>query len=214
MSGSNTRPTIVGVAGSSGSGKTTLAVELVAELRAALGDASVGLLSMDSYYRDLAHLTYQERDEINFDHPDALEIPLFKAHLEQLKRGLPVDVPRYDFTTHTRAEGVDTLMADEFLIVEGILLGADETLLPLYDYLVFVDTPLDVCLSRRLERDQRERGRSEASVISFWQDRVEPMFLTHGIKASHHAHLTVPGTDDLASSVVKVLRALKAVQPA
>jgi uridine kinase len=149
---------------------------------------------MDAYYHDLSHLTHHEREVTNFDHPDALDIERFAEDLARWKRGLGIEVPCYDFTTHCRREDCVAVEPGPCLIVDGILLGASISLRALYDQVIFVDTPLDVCLMRRIARDVRDRGRTKESVLLFWRERALPMFLIHGQSIRDSAHLVLDGT--------------------
>ena len=162
---------VVGIAGGSGSGKTTLATALLDRL----GDDKGVVIPHDAYYRDLAHLTVAEREEHNFDHPDALETELLLSHLEILDSGEVVQIPQYDFETHTRIKDGRSLDPKPVIVVEGVLVLADEALRDRLDLKIFVEAPPDIRLSRRLMRDQRERGRDTESVISQYEDTVRPM---------------------------------------
>lgn len=204
-------PFIVGIAGASGSGKSSLASELLAALNRRDPRSAV-VLPLDAYYRDLGHMTFRERDQQNFDHPDALELELVGAHLQALRAGSPVRAPVYDFPTHTRTPHTQLVPVAEIVIVEGILGLTDPALVSLYDLSIFVEAPIEACLSRRLERDQRERGRSEESVRRFWVERVLPMFEEFVAPARSRADLTVDGTGALSESVDQVLQHLEATR--
>lgn len=197
------RPVVVGVGGCSGSGRTTLARELAAQLDAVL-------FPLDFYYRDLAHLSREERDHYNFDHPDSLEHDLIVRHVEQLRNNRAIDRPNYDFSTHTRVAGVtDHVEPKDFLIVEGILSLHYPDLLPLYDLTVYVDAPHDVCLMRRIHRDVRERGRTEESVREQFETYARPMADEYVLPARAVADLMVAGTEALDWSVEAVLAELR-----
>jgi uridine kinase len=162
---------IVGFAGGSGSGKTTV----VREILRSLHPAPVSVIHHDSYYRDLVHLPFEERAEMNFDHPDALETSLLVEHLTLLRSGKAVEVPVYDFATHTRTDKTRQVEATGVIIVDGILVLADPRLRELLDIKIFVDTDADIRFIRRLRRDIRDRGRSLESVIDQYQRTVRPM---------------------------------------
>ena len=162
---------ILGVAGGSGSGKTTVVEEILRNLR----PAPISIIHHDSYYKDLIHLPFAERAELNFDHPDALETSLLVEHLTHLRGGSAVDVPVYDFATHTRTEKVRRVEATGVIIVDGILVLAEPRLRDLMDIKVFVDTDADIRFIRRLRRDIRDRGRSLESVVDQYLDTVRPM---------------------------------------
>lgn len=162
---------IVAIVGASGSGKSTVVDRLNAD-----PGVSMSVIQVDHYYRDLSHLSFEERDGVNFDHPNAIEFETLCEDLQALKRGESVNAPIYDFTVHNRASETQRIDANNIIILEGLLALADAETAALVDQVVFIDTPLEVCLQRRIERDAAERGRSEASVRDFWVTRAAPMF--------------------------------------
>ena len=182
-----TGPLIVGVVGGSGSGKTTVA-HAIAE--SAEGGAVV--LDQDAYYRDLAHLSLEERRRINFDHPDSIDTGLFVAHLEALAAGEPVDKPTYDFAAHTRAAETVRIEPGRVVVVDGILLFVDPRLRRMFDLRIYVDVADDVRFIRRLLRDLTERGRSLESVIEQYLDTVRPMHLEFVEPSRRHADVIIP----------------------
>jgi uridine kinase len=196
-------PVVLGIAGCSGSGKTTLAEELAREMEGTL-------FHTDHYYRDLSHLTYEERCLQNFDHPDILESDLLIAHVSRLAGGHAIRQPQYDFTTHTRRAGIQKhLEAHHLLIVDGIFALHYEGLRALYDLSIYVDTPDDVCYQRRVARDIRERGRTAESVAKHYADTVRPMAEQYVRPSAAHADLVVKGTESLDWSVEAVFSALR-----
>jgi len=162
---------IVGVGGGSASGKTTLVARVVEHV----GSARATVVEHDRYYRDHSKLSPTERAALNYDHPDALESALLVEHLRRLRKGVPVQVPRYDFSSHGRLEGAQLIHPLPLIIVEGILVLADERLRALMDVKVFVEAREATRLSRRLARDTIERGRSPESVLAQWVATVQPM---------------------------------------
>lgn len=164
-------PTLVGFSGGSGSGKTTLA----AAIQKRLGEHRSVVLSFDAYYKDLSHLPLRERAEVNFDHPDALDVQLLTQQIRQLKCGQAVEVPRYDFTTHTRRPETLTLQPKAVVLIEGILLFAFDSIRSLLDLKVFVDVAPDIRFIRRLVRDLQERGRTVDSCIQQYYATTRPM---------------------------------------
>ncbi|MDE1154107.1 MAG: uridine kinase [Acidobacteriaceae bacterium] len=197
------RPIILGIAGCSGSGKTTLARELALQLDAAL-------FSFDFYYHELGHLSLQERAVHNFDHPDSLEHELLVAHVRALSEGKAVQRPVYDFNSHNRVPGVyDELKPKRYVIVEGILALHYRELLPLYNFSVYVDAPTEVCLTRRIHRDMRERGRTEESVRVQFEATAQPMAEEYVIPSQANAAMVVTGTENLDWSIELVLRSLR-----
>ena len=163
--------TLIGIAGGSGSGKTRLAEEL----RDALGDERVSILAFDAYYKDLRHLEADERNFVNFDHPDSLDADLFGFQLDGLSSGLDVATPVYDFGQHRRVDELNILSANEIIIAEGILLFAFPDLVDRFDYKIFREASEDVRFARRLKRDMNERGRTEESVRAQFTTSVGPM---------------------------------------
>lgn len=182
------RPVVVGVAGGTGSGKTTVVGALVE----ALAPEPVSVIHHDAYYRDFGHLDPEERDRINFDHPDALETSLLVEHLDALVRGEPVAVPVYDFTTHLRTTETRTVEPTPVVIVDGILVLAEPDLRATMDIRIYVDTDPDVRFIRRLTRDLEERGRTLESVVEQYVTTVRPMHLEFVEPSKRYADLIVP----------------------
>jgi uridine kinase len=179
---------ILGVAGGSGSGKTTVVKEILRSLH----PTTISVIHHDSYYKDLVHLPFEERAETNFDHPDALETSLLVKHLTSLRAGERVDVPVYDFATHTRTEDVRRVEATGVIIVDGILVLADQRLRDLLDIKVFVDTDADIRFIRRLRRDIQDRGRSLQSVVDQYLQTVRPMHNAFVEGSRVHADIIIP----------------------
>jgi uridine kinase len=179
---------IIGVAGGSGSGKTTVVDTIVEEL----GVKQVSCLQHDSYYFDRSSVPSDERIHINYDHPDALETSLLVRHLELLKAGQPIEVPSYDFATHSRSSTTQTVYPRPVVILEGILILADPDLRRLMDIMVFVDTDADLRILRRIERDLKERGRTLDSIVDQYLDSVRPMHLEFVEPSKRYAHVIVP----------------------
>ena len=201
--GGMVRPTVLGIGGCSCSGKTTLARELAAELDATL-------FPLDLYYRDLGHLPLEERHTRNFDHPDSLESELIFEHVQALAGGEAIDRPIYDFSRHSRVLGkFDRVAPQRFVIVEGILALHYAELLPLYTLTVYVDAPHDVCLTRRVHRDTRERGRTEESVRGQFHATARPMADEFILPSRDKADLLVDGCQSLDWSVEAVRAALR-----
>jgi uridine kinase len=190
--GAGSRPVVMGVAGGSGSGKSTV----VREVRRHFGADETSLVSHDAYYRNLAHMSFDDRVHVNFDHPESLETELFVEHVERLLRGDTVDVPVYDFATHTRRAETERLGPTPIIVLDGILVLADARLRSLMDLKVFVDTEPDVRLIRRIRRDTRKRGRSAASVIRQYEATVRPMHLEFVEPSKRYADLVVPEGGD------------------
>jgi uridine kinase len=181
-------PIIIGVAGGSGSGKTTV----VRRIMETLGDTDVSVLEHDRYYRDHPELRLEERAQLNYDHPDALETDLLVRHVEQLRAGHDVDVPVYDFARHVRQPITHRVSARTAIIVEGILIFTDAALRALMDVKVFVDTDDDTRFIRRLQRDTTERGRTMDAVIDQYLGTVKPMYLEFVEPSKRYADVIVP----------------------
>lgn len=181
-------PIIVGVAGGTGSGKTTV----VREILKGLAGKDVRIIQHDSYYRDRSHLLPEERSDINYDHPDALETMLLVEHLRQLLAGQAVTVPIYDFVTHTRRPDGQLVRPSKVIIVEGILILVDPALRNLFDIKVFVDTDADLRFIRRMERDIAERGRTRESVVRQYTETVRPMHLEFVEPSKRYADVIIP----------------------
>jgi uridine kinase len=161
---------LIALTGGSGSGKSWLARRLQRRL-----GALAGILSLDDFYRDLSGLTLRQRAQVNFDHPDAIEWNLFHDCLERLQRGEAVRLPRYDFATHTRRARPRIWRPKPIVLLDGLWLLHRPELRGLYDLSLFCQCPAELRLARRLDRDQRERGRSRASVLRQFRTHVGPM---------------------------------------
>ena len=190
------RSAVLGLAGGSGAGKTTLVDGLTSRLR---GDVSV--LWFDEYYHDLVHLSPEQRAAVNFDHPDSLDEVLLIEHLDGLLAGRPVDVPVYDFATHTRTGLTRRVEPRPVVVVDGILVLAVPALRSRLDLAVFVDAPAEVRLARRMYRDVRERGRTTASVRAQFEATVAPMHEAFVDPSAEHADLRLDGTGDLDANL-------------
>ena len=178
---------VIGIAGGSGSGKTTLMKNLVERF----GEA-VTVLSHDNYYKRHDELTYEQRCLINYDEPAAFETELMAAHLESLRQGRAIDCPVYDYTVHNRSNETVHIVPKPVIIVEGILIFADEALRELMDIRIFVDTDSDVRLCRRIKRDVNKRGRTLESVLTQYQQTVKPMHEKYVEPSKKFANLVVP----------------------
>ncbi len=178
---------VIGIAGGSGSGKTTLMKNLVERF----GEA-VSVVSHDNYYKRHDELTYEQRSLINYDEPEAFETDLMAKHLDLLKQGQAIECPVYDYTVHNRSNDVVRIEPRPVIIVEGILIFADEALRELMDIRIFVDTDADVRLCRRIKRDVNKRGRTLESVLNQYQQTVKPMHEKYVEPSKKHANLIVP----------------------
>jgi uridine kinase len=200
---------VLGIAGGSGSGKTTIAQKLLSSIPA----GSAVLIDHDAYYRDRSSLPREERERINYDHPDAIETELLVQHLALLRAGQAVGVPHYDFREHARRADTRRVEPAPVVVVEGILVLADERLRAHMDLKLFVDTDADIRLMRRLQRDIEERGRSFAQVRAQYDSTVRPMHLAFVEPSKRFADLIVPeGGENQAALDVLAGRLLQLVQ--
>ena len=193
---------IVGIAGGSCSGKTTL----VEQVAATIGTGNIEVLNHDAYYRHRPELTLAERNQVNYDHPDALETELAIEHLEKLCSGTRAPLPIYDFSAHLRSTEVRWLTPAPVLVIEGILVLHQPELRAFMDLKVFVDADPDVRALRRMERDQRERGRTMESVQQQFLESVKPMHDCYVDPSRNHADLVIPNN----RPNLEVLRTLEA----
>jgi uridine kinase len=198
------RPLFIAIAGGSGSGKTTIATSVVD----IVGSDAVVFLQQDAYYRDQSHLSFEDRTKINYDHPDSLELELLAEHLDALRNGQPIERPVYDFSRHVRTEETVTIVPEPAVIVEGILVLADERLRERFDVRVYIDTEPDIRLMRRLDRDIVERGRTIDSVLDQYTRTVRPMHYQFVEPSKRYADIIIPegfnaGAVGTVSSMIK-----------
>ncbi len=194
------KPIIIGVAGGTGSGKTTVASRILDRV----GAEHITYIAHDAYYRDLSHLPERLRAQVNFDHPDALETELLVKHLKKLRDGQPVEIPIYDFTSHTRTDRTRRVEVASVVIVEGILVFVEPDLRKLFDVKIYIDTDADVRFIRRLRRDIEERGRSVQSVCEQYLSTVRPMHLEFVEPSKRYADVIIPegGFNEVAIGMV------------
>ena len=193
-------PLVIGVAGGTGSGKTTVATVILKRV----GAHNIAYVPHDAYYRNFADLPRAQRDLINWDHPDSLDTDLMIAHVRALKAGVAVDLPVYDFTTHSRSAALSHREPQPVILVEGILIFAEPQLRELFDVKIFVDTDADIRFIRRLQRDITERGRTAQSVIQQYLNTVRPMHLEFVEPSKRYADVIIPegGLNEVAMDMV------------
>jgi uridine kinase len=179
---------IVGIGGGSAAGKTTFAELLIARL----GKNNASLISYDAYYKGRDF--YAEGESINYDNPNALDSKLCLQHLQQLKSGCQVSIPVYDFEKHSRTDNSITVKPAPVLILEGVLVLAEPILLSVLNLKIYVDTPDNVRLERRIQRDVSERGRSRESVLEQFKTSVHPMHEKFVEPSKQIADMVVPGS--------------------
>ena len=180
---------IIGVSGPSGSGKSLFAKSISQNFNL---NTEVAIISEDGYYKNRPDLTFEERCIQNYDHPDAFEHELLSKHLSDLKSNKTINVPQYNYTSHLRKKETTRIMPCSVIILEGILLLADTKIRELTDIKIYMDSPLDICLSRRIYRDSVERGRDIASVITQYNNHVRPMYFKFIEPSRKYADVIVP----------------------
>jgi uridine kinase len=194
------KPLVVGIAGGTASGKTTVA----RKLRDAFSPSNISFLDQDSYYIDLGHMPLAERNEVNFDHPDAFDTELLVSHIKELRAGRAVQKPVYDFVESTRSGKFTTVLPSDLILVEGILVLALEAIRNEMHIKIFVETEDDVRIIRRLTRDIKERGRDFDRVIAQYFKHVRPMHLAFVEPSKRYGDIVVPhgGNNDIAISML------------
>lgn len=191
---------VIGICGGTGSGKTTITRRIIESLP----DASVVVLQQDNYYRDYPGLSYEERTQVNFDHPDSMDTPLLTEHIRQLRAGRSIERPTYDFPNFQRHNGTARIEPGTAIIVEGILIFESKALCGLMDIKIFVDTDADLRFIRRLVRDIRERGRTAEMVIEQYMKTVRPMHMEFVEPSKRNADVIIPegGHNDVGTDLV------------
>ncbi len=193
------KPLIIGVAGGTASGKTTIANAIMESIN----HPQMVVIQHDSYYKDVSHMPLVERAKINFDHPDALETDLMVRHLRELIAGRSIEMPVYDFSTHTRLSKGIVKNPAKVIILEGILIFCEQALRELMDVKIFVDTDSDLRFIRRLKRDIQERQRSLESVIGQYLGTVRPMHIAFVEPSRKYADIIIPeGHNPVSTALV------------
>ncbi len=194
---------IIGIAGGTGSGKTTVVHQIMNELP----DTQVGIISQDSYYKKTENLSYDERSQINFDHPRAIDFELLVQHLKALKAGEVINQPMYSFVTHNRTDDTVTTHPRKVMIVEGILILTNPELRDMFDVKIFVHADSDERLIRRLKRDIAERGRDMEEVLNRYQHTLKPMHQQFIEPTKAFADIIIPN-DKFNTVAIDVVRAV------
>jgi uridine kinase len=211
------RRILIGIAGGSGSGKTLVSRTIVREL----GSDRVVILDQDSYYKDLEHIPFRDREARNFDHPDAFDHELLRRHVRDLLDGKAVEQPIYDYAAHRRLPETRTIGEHDVVVLEGILIFTDPELRAMMDIKLFIDAEPDVRFIRRLKRDLIERGRSADSIIRQYEESVRPMHLQFVEPSKRFADVIVPegghnkvAIDLMKSKIRELLRERAIARPA
>lgn len=182
------KPYVIGIAGGSGSGKTTVIRKILEKV----SKENAIILQHDWYYKDNPHLSFDERAELNYDHPDSLETSLLISHLKEIVAGRPITAPQYDFSKHLRRKETRLIKPEKVIIVDGILILHDEELRELMNLKIFVDTDSDLRFIRRMERDILSRGRTRESVVHQYLHTVKPMHDLFVETSKRYADIIIP----------------------
>lgn len=199
---------IIGIAGGSGSGKSTVVKKIIKHLPA----KSVSVISQDAYYKDSGHLSQEERANINFDHPSAIEFDLLVDHIDQLKSGNTIQMPVYSYITCTRSEKTIPVIPTEVIIIEGILIMYNENLRNRMDMKIFVDADADDRLMRIIKRDIKERGRTYNDVLQHYEKFVKPMHLQFIEPSKKYAQVIVPQGGENHVAINMISSTIKFIQ--
>ncbi|MDG1573260.1 uridine kinase [Robiginitalea sp. M366] len=199
----------IGIAGGTGCGKTTVVNQIISELP----DSEVGVISQDSYYKDLSHLSYAERCKINFDHPSSIDFELLETHLKALRAGETIAQPVYSFVDHNRTKETIPTPPQKVMIVEGILIMTHPEIRKLFDIKIFVHADSDERLIRRLKRDISERGRDLQEVLDRYQHTLKPMHDQFIEPTKEYADIIIPNNkyNTVAIDIVRTIIANKLV---
>ncbi len=200
-------PVVIGICGGTGSGKSTITSAIQREVK-----DKITTIPQDSYYKNFGHLSYKERNKINFDHPNTLDNELLIQHIHQLKKNEIIQMPVYDFKTHERLEKTITKIPTKLIIIEGILIFENVELRNMMDIKIFVDTNADIRILRRIQRDISERGRDFQSVVDQYLSTVRPMHIEFVEPSKKYAHVIIPeggqnkiGIDMIVSKIKHII---------
>ncbi|MBO8131404.1 MAG: uridine kinase [Candidatus Marinimicrobia bacterium] len=206
---------LIGIAGGTGSGKTSMAKNIVKDLN----PNDVIIIELDSYYHDLSHIPLDMRHRHNFDHPDAYDFKLLKEHIKSLLEGKPVNIPIYDYKTHTRKKETIQVYGHRIIVLEGIMALYDEELRDMMDIKIYIETADDIRFIRRLKRDIKERGRTLESVIAQYMETVRPMHEQFVEPTKKYADIIIPeggfntvAIDLFKTKLMSLLRQLEKIE--
>ena len=200
---------MIGICGGTGSGKTTITSRIIG----ALSESNVVVLQQDNYYKGFEELSFEERVKVNFDHPDSMDTPLMAKHVKQLRAGMAIDRPTYDFANFCRLEETVRIEPRAAIIIEGILIFESPALRDLMDIKIFVDTDADLRFIRRLVRDIRERGRTMEMVIEQYMATVRPMHLEFVEPSKRHADVIIPEGGHNEVGIDLVIQKIRSLVP-
>jgi len=200
-------PVVIGISGGTGSGKSTITNAIQKEV-----EDKITTIQQDSYYKNFGHLQPQEQSKINFDHPSTLDNELLIKHLKLLKNNQMIEMPIYDFKTHSRMKRTITKQPSKLIIIEGILIFENIELRSLLDIKIFVDTSADIRILRRIKRDMQERGRSFQSIVDQYHTTVRPMHIEFVEPSKKYANVIIPeggqnkiGIDMIVSKIKQII---------
>jgi uridine kinase len=199
---------IIGIAGGSGSGKSTVVKKIVKHLP----EKSVSVIAQDSYYKDSGHLSIEQRAQINFDHPSAIEFDLLVKHLDELKKGKIIQMPLYSYITCTRSAETVPVVPTEVVILEGILIMYNDELRKRMDIKIFVDADPDDRLMRIIKRDIKERGRNYEEVLQHYEKYVKPMHLQFIEPSKKYAQVIIPQGGENHVAINMISSTIKFIQ--
>lgn len=195
---------LIAIAGGSASGKSTVAQKIVN----ILGDENAIILRMDDYYNDLSHLPPEARAQVNFDHPESIDLTLLKEHLSQLKNGLAINKPVYNFQTHAREVKTQELLPKQMIIIEGLFTLVDNEICQLCDIKIYIDATDEIRLKRRIKRDVKERGRTPETVKKQYLETVKPMHDQFIEPSKFHADMIIDGNNYNEEEIEKIIEKL------
>ncbi|WP_163339540.1 uridine kinase [Desulfopila sp. IMCC35008] len=203
----SSRPYVIGIAGGSGSGKTTVIDKILENV----SENDTVIFQHDWYYKDNPHLSFEERADLNYDHPDALETTLLIEHLKETVAGRPVTAPQYNFSEHLRKNETRLVKPQKIIIVDGILILRDKELRDLMDLKIYVDTDSDLRFIRRMERDIIERGRTRDSVVNQYLNTVKPMHDLFVETSKRYADIIIPSSGRNAVAITLLIAKIESL---
>lgn len=192
---------LIGIAGGTGSGKTSIAKELSSNF----SKSDIVLIEQDSYYKDLSNISISEREKINFDHPNSIDFSLMTKHLKSLINGIETQIPVYDFATHTRKKNTKTINKHRIILLEGIFALFNDKIRDMIDIKIYLDTPNDIRIIRRIKRDIDERSRTLESIIKQYYENVRPMHIKFVEPTKQYADIVIPmgGRNKIAIDILR-----------